>query len=682
MQPKSKGLVEISLAPTNNRVLPKGILNVMQLEYATKYLESIRAKPTKENIDFVINNLSIKTALVMPVWAREKIVILPGMKGNEGELSNMLQDIKTMGRNKKNDFDYLDKDDESNSSSVPSLKRNHSNYRQLFRTTKLTTVADDTLVLLEPLIHVLQINKKIAESFKVLLTPPSFEKGDLMSGIMTFIASIVDFVPRVKDDKSGELFKSIRRFLPRPEVMRLFALLIHFCYWNIIHPVAKAAIVAIKDNLVMESKPVFETVNFTQDLESRLTMPHVVEQIQPPTVRRSSSRTHSVASDRKLQSISQSAPTHDLHVDIQSISIGSNESFHSLDQHFTNKIDKLDFDKQNDEEPTVNNHNNHNNDNNNNKNNYFEPNINNISHDSFDTETIESLNTYPKMNFRTQSFFVNVDDDENDLSSVPFRNNDNNNNNNGKNSVKSNTSEGSLSAIEKEQLFLQLEACWISLFKEIGTKRIALVAGRQALVSCCHFVVDDILTTIYPWFSSISTNRDTHNHTLVDHVTHDMMLKERIYQINLQLRRLVHNGMADFIDPSRLYSSKSLTATLTGQEKIYNDRPKGKSKYVTTSVAIQAIFNDTSSYQARKFLSNTKSSYVPLPGNEGNERRSNLTQQIQTKQKHSLQRNDNKDPSVNYFPRPQTNVDPSYHKTHGGTVRFHDDMRNSIDESD
>ena len=58
----------------------------MQQEYANKYLESIGAYPTRENIDFVLNNLAIKDALVLPVWARSKIIIFPGMNNKEGEM--------------------------------------------------------------------------------------------------------------------------------------------------------------------------------------------------------------------------------------------------------------------------------------------------------------------------------------------------------------------------------------------------------------------------------------------------------------------------------------------------------------------------------------------------------------------------------------------------------------------
>jgi hypothetical protein len=43
-------------------------------------------------VEFVLNNLAIKDALVLPVWAREKIVIIPGMEGKLAEYQHALID--------------------------------------------------------------------------------------------------------------------------------------------------------------------------------------------------------------------------------------------------------------------------------------------------------------------------------------------------------------------------------------------------------------------------------------------------------------------------------------------------------------------------------------------------------------------------------------------------------------
>jgi hypothetical protein len=65
----------------------------MQQEYASRYLESIGAYPTRENVEFVLTNLAIKDALILPVWARSKILIIPGMNNKDGiEMGASIQD--------------------------------------------------------------------------------------------------------------------------------------------------------------------------------------------------------------------------------------------------------------------------------------------------------------------------------------------------------------------------------------------------------------------------------------------------------------------------------------------------------------------------------------------------------------------------------------------------------------
>ena len=86
---QSNSRIEIDIRLLNggaaNRVLPPGIIEVVHNEYANKYLSKIGAYPTKENIDFVNRNLSINNALIVPVWARGKLLIIPGMKDHESD---------------------------------------------------------------------------------------------------------------------------------------------------------------------------------------------------------------------------------------------------------------------------------------------------------------------------------------------------------------------------------------------------------------------------------------------------------------------------------------------------------------------------------------------------------------------------------------------------------------------
>lgn len=111
---------------------------------------------------------------------------------------------------------------------------------------RLSWMSAPTLDLSEPLHNLINLNEVIGEKFKVLLKPPKFDRDDILFSIHTFMSSIIDYIPSVKLDKTYQIFKDIRTLLKSPECIRLYGLLIHYCYWNIIHPAARNAIKDVK----------------------------------------------------------------------------------------------------------------------------------------------------------------------------------------------------------------------------------------------------------------------------------------------------------------------------------------------------------------------------------------------------------------------------------------------------
>lgn len=110
--------------------------------------------------------------------------------------------------------------------------------------------------------------------------------------------------------------------------------------------------------------------------------------------------------------------------------------------------------------------------------------------------------------------------------------------------------------------------------------------------------------------------------------------------LNQRLRRLLHQSISDLIDPSRVYTSTLLLRTFTANDAktsatmaagkkardLMNSSSLtqgnrggtnnlgGKGKYYRTSAAVNALFGDTHSYQARQFLQRGGALYAPLPG--------------------------------------------------------------------
>jgi hypothetical protein len=122
---------------------------------------------------------------------------------------------------------------------------------------KLSWTTVNTLDLVEPLTGVLSMNKRIAESFKSLLKPPQFGAVDIQNALFSFITSLPDYIPAVKHDKTFELFKSVRRLLKSAQCVQLYGLLIHFSYWNVIHPTVRHTIQTLRN-----AQPSGEDVTF------------------------------------------------------------------------------------------------------------------------------------------------------------------------------------------------------------------------------------------------------------------------------------------------------------------------------------------------------------------------------------------------------------------------------------
>lgn len=79
----------------------------------------------------------------------------------------------------------------------------------------------------------------------------------------------------------------------------------------------------------------------------------------------------------------------------------------------------------------------------------------------------------------------------------------------------------------------------------MGYSKYALSVGHQALVSCCHFVVDEILMTMYPWLGPpMKKTKSSKGIKLTKK-------NDLIGSLRLQLRRLIHQSISDIVDPSR-----------------------------------------------------------------------------------------------------------------------------------
>jgi hypothetical protein len=141
--------------------------------------------------------------------------------------------------------------------------KQQSNGRPPTHSRRLSWMSAATFDLSQPLINLVNIDELIGEKFKLLLKPPKFDRDDLLFSIHTFMSSIVDYIPSVKLDKTYQIFKDIRNLLKSVECIRLYGLLVHYAYWNIIHPASRNAINDVKNSEILKRKNSFADVDLT-----------------------------------------------------------------------------------------------------------------------------------------------------------------------------------------------------------------------------------------------------------------------------------------------------------------------------------------------------------------------------------------------------------------------------------
>lgn len=291
---------------------------------------------------------------------------------------------------------------------------------------KLSWATAHTLDLLQPLVTVLKHHRRTAESFKSLLTAPVFDRDDLMAPVQLFVSSLVDYVPQVKNDATGKLFKAIRRLLTSDKCIRLFGLLAHFCYWNTIHPAARATVRLLRDT----QPAVFEDADLSPQMEGRVIMagvPSHSQRNQPSQLDLLQQHLRLSASDSGGQ----------FHADL------SEEEEEGEDSHPLTSIDELfAMEMRRGEEK---------------------------EEADFDLQTRRGQ--HGELTIAAEED-VNSDDENVPITAASHRAIDPSEdcprlNPRDLQSICSVATEASLSAFEKEQLFMQLEACLISVFSKV-----------------------------------------------------------------------------------------------------------------------------------------------------------------------------------------------------------------------
>jgi len=556
-------LVEIPLAKKATvSSYDKGYRGVLGNEYASRFLESIHATPTPANVEYVLKQLPVDKALVLPMASRGSIVLVPGYGDKKNvdmatlfgiapsvsgaapasvphdkEAGPGAEDSVPIGSPKKKPGSDQSnnsngkgeeasgkgvgkgKNSGSGSSSNPITRQGHASKekgdnkpKQADPTTagrRVSWCTVYTLDFLNPIVDTLDIDEIANKHFRRLLEPLSISDGDLSLPVEAFNAALVDYVPSLKLDKTSKQFMKLQKFLEGTSCMRLYGLLAHFVYWNIVHPCARRACVNAKliDPLAFPSRAVLPT----SPSKSRAPLDLGQGQTQDPFQ----------IVDEQFNGL----------VNISDMNINMNQDQGGDLAAAENGCVDMD--------------------------------------DPFNAELSES------------SMFSILD---------------------------SLATATSLDLEEKEVLFVQLQECYIHLQHTTGSSKQCLATAHQGLICCCHFAVDHVLSMMYPWFSQ-------DRNASMKHV--GQANPGAVYELRLQMRRLMHQAISDLVDPSRLYTDAFLNASSVGKEKVpLKSRADGISRQYTCSVLVRALFQQEARDPNTKCMLQLqdKKPYANVPG--------------------------------------------------------------------
>lgn len=204
--------------------------------------------------------------MVLPSWGRETLVIVPE-RANETDPAvikeiyllviyfyvNHVNDVNDRGRNcevvtttsKPKTF-Y----GEGVSSPRP-IRKNSKKSGINSKPKQMNHVDMEKYVEFDfPFTGKLRISEACGSKFLDLMRPLAVNNQRIDLALQTFMEVCDLFVPSVHNDKkAADLYFIIERFISHPECKKLYGLMCHYLYWNIIHPFARKILLNIKTNL-------------------------------------------------------------------------------------------------------------------------------------------------------------------------------------------------------------------------------------------------------------------------------------------------------------------------------------------------------------------------------------------------------------------------------------------------
>jgi hypothetical protein len=108
--------------------------------------------------------------------------------------------------------------------------------------------------------------------FRKLLKPLAVSDVRLKMAVKSFSMNLSNFIPQIFDDPTGQLNVAIQKFIATPICRRLYGLLCHHVFWNIVHPFAHKVILVCRKEFPTMMYAQASAQSSAMSLESRASM--------------------------------------------------------------------------------------------------------------------------------------------------------------------------------------------------------------------------------------------------------------------------------------------------------------------------------------------------------------------------------------------------------------------------
>lgn len=247
--------IEIALKTVtkiDDKKVPLNFKSIVESEYAVRYLDSFGANPTRENLAFVTKHSPISSAVLLPVWTKDTLVILP----------NCQQDPDTIDLQEVFKTEVVGAEVIHNPQEDPLLKEIHKRSQALyrrpstraiidgesaeyFRETKIHWNSERNGEFLLPIIQELSVNDIKDKRFLKMAIKIRFDEEVIISALSEYSKSLKAFAPMLKRDLEGKVSSNLIRLLSSATFLQFYGNLFESCQ-NILVDIVSVSLEQLK----------------------------------------------------------------------------------------------------------------------------------------------------------------------------------------------------------------------------------------------------------------------------------------------------------------------------------------------------------------------------------------------------------------------------------------------------